>query len=108
MNKEEILVKSRKDNKAMDEMELIAQVKAGKLAMTIGAILCMIFLMLDTLRNGGVNQLLFSVYLGMHSVFHFAIFKGIHKKNDLIFGIIFGFFAVCFIGLYIAEWIIID
>ncbi len=108
MNKEEILAKSRKENKTMDEMELGAQAKAGKLAMNIGAVVCMVFVLLETLRTGKTNHLLYAVYLCMLSVFHFATFKNIHKKKDFIYGILFGLLAVGFIGLYIANWIMID
>lgn len=106
MNKEEILAKSRKENEKMDEMEQSAQAKAGKLAMGIGGVLCMVFLLLDFIRTGEVNHCLYVVNLGMYSIFHFVIHKKIRKKEDLVFGILHGALAVFFLGVYVTEWVI--
>ena len=40
MNREEILEKSRRENKGTDEMELIVLNSAGKLAAQIGMLIC--------------------------------------------------------------------
>ena len=106
MNKEEILAKSRKENEKVDEMEQFAQAKAGKMAMGIGGVLCMVLVLLDLIRTGETNECLYAVYLGMYSVFHFVNYKGICKKSDLVYGILFGALAVLFLGVYVAEWVI--
>lgn len=106
MKKEEILAKSRKENEKIDEMEQFAQAKAGKMAMGIGGVLCMMFLLLHTIRTGEINNSLYAVYLGMESVFHFVTYKEVRKKRDLVYGILFGVLAVLFLGVYIAEWVI--
>ena len=80
--------------------------KPEKWQLGLGGVLCMVFLLLDTIRYGGVNECLYAVYLGMYSAFHFVTYKEICKSNDLVYGILFGILAVLFLGIYIAEWVI--
>jgi len=48
MNKEEILAKSRKENRGTDEQEQQVLANAGRIAFIAGVVICMLIALLDT------------------------------------------------------------
>ena len=48
MNKDEILEKSRQENKHKDEMEKEVFLKAGQISCAVGSIICAIIIVLET------------------------------------------------------------
>ena len=75
MNKEEILAKSRAENKGTDEREKLVLIKAGQIAFTVGGVMCMLIALFNSILSivdqGGtrfdpkLNTMLWSIYLSM-------------------------------------------
>ena len=87
MNKKEILEKSRKENKRMDEMELSALYRSGYVASMVGGFLCICLPLLESALMRKIDNGTWVVFLGngccgdAYKIFLF-------KKKDLIIGLI--------------------
>lgn len=103
MDKNEILAKSREENKNQDEREKFAIAKASQKATFIGALVCCFFIILDIFLDNGIFYPVYSIYLaitGSTLLFKYCYLKKIH---ELIFGIIEILIAIGFIVLYILH-----
>ena len=98
MNKEEILAKSRAENKGTDEREKLVLIKAGQIAFTVGGVMCMLIALFNSILSmvdhGGtradpkLNTMLWSIYLSMlGSLFLYKYIK-LKKKHELVLAII--------------------
>lgn len=103
MNKEEILKKSRLENKEMDERELQILADASKIGMTVGGILSVVIVIFSRMANIPLLGLsawaiYFSMY-GSHRLYHFIKTKEKIRLVQTIIGITFG--LACFIGMIV-------
>lgn len=94
MNKEEILAKSREENKNIDLAELEIIGNSEQLAGAIASILCFALYLVETIITGNDNYSLwgvFSTYIAADS-----IYKGIKmkKKFSVIFGVVWAGVAI--------------
>ena len=104
MNKEEILEKSRFENRNLDEMEKDTLLKAGRLASGVGGMLCMLIMLIEiSLSAKGPSLCLWTVYLSMTSTTLLVKYKSRKKKHELIFGLIQMALAVIFLVLHIMK-----
>ena len=107
MNKEEILAKSRAENKGTDEREKLVLIKAGQIAFTVGGVMCMLIALFNSILSmvdhGGtradpkLNTMLWSIYLSMlGSLFLYKYIK-LKKKHELFLAI--ALLMIAFAGL---------
>lgn len=108
MNKNEILAKSREENKNQDEREKLAIAKASQKATFVGAIVCCIFIVLDIIFDRGIFYPVYSIYLSMTGATLLFKYFYLKKKHELIFGIIELCIAVAFIVLYVINKVILN
>ena len=98
MNKEEILERSRAENKGTDDREKQVLIKAGQIAFTVGGVMCMLIALFNSILSmvdhGGtradpkLNTMLWSIYLSMlGSLFLYKYIK-LKKKHELFLAII--------------------
>ena len=91
MNREEILAKSRNENKNQDEMQRDALAKAGQCACMAGGIVCGVILLLEAVLtdfSGRVSLAVWSVYLAMTGTMLLVKFTRLHKRHELAFGLL--------------------
>lgn len=99
MNKEEILAKSRKENKDKpDERELIVVGKSARIGMMVGAFLCVALVLVSefVLNNpilGITGWLIYFAMLGSTNLVNYIYLK---KKMRLAYAIVELLFAVVF------------
>ena len=97
MNKEEILAKSRAENKGQDEREKQVLIKAGQIAFTVGGGLCMLVALINSILSVAdedgkrfdpkLNTILWGIYLSMlGSLFLYKYIK-LKKKHELFLAI---------------------
>ena len=97
MNKEEILAKSRAENKGSDEREKQVLIKAGQIAFTVGGVMCMLIVLfnsiLEMVDQGGtrfdpkLNTMLWSIYLSMLGSLSLYKYIKLKKKHELFLAI---------------------
>ena len=103
MNRDEILEKSRKENKNQDEMERDALAKAGQRACTVGGIVCMVVILVEAIFTGSVNFSTWAVYLSMTGTMLMVKYLRLKKKHELIFGLLQLALAAAFLIMYIVR-----
>lgn len=104
MNREDILNKSRAENKGADERELQVNAKAGNIAFRCGAALCMILILIESLLcdTRGLMPPLFAVYLFMAACGE--IYAGIALKSKrVILGVFYALLCVAFLVFFILD-----
>ncbi len=94
MNKEEILAKSRQENKDKDLVELEASRKGGELGAVAAFILCEILFLAEIFICGTQNYGLWSIVTT--AIAGAALYKGtkLKNRNQLIYGSIWALISV--------------
>jgi hypothetical protein len=103
MNKDEILAKSRKENKDGDEREIRILANASKIGMAVGGILAVIIVLFSRMVNEPLLGLsAWAVYFAMFGsrrLYQFIQTKEKIKLVQAIIGIVYG--LACFIGMIV-------
>ncbi len=104
MNKNEILEKSRQENKGSDLVEKEALYEASQKAVAAGGILCMVISFFDIFLGGSFNYTLWGVYLSMTGTTLLVKYFHLRKIHELIFGIIEIALAVGFVVMHFLRF----
>lgn len=102
MNRDEILAKSRIENKGADEMAKQVQLKAASISRAVGFVLCIVGAALDGifLDNGLIGLVCWTVYWGMLATEGWVLVAGGKTKYGWIGAVcntaLFLLFAVAF------------
>ena len=103
MNKDEILEKSRQENKHKDEMEKEVFLKAGQRSCAVGSIICALIIVLETFFADNVNLSILALYFAMTGTMLLSKYSKLKKIHELIFGSIqLVLSAICMV-LYIMR-----
>lgn len=104
MTREEILAKSRNDNKAMDEMEHHVMVQSGNIAKAVGLALCMIIVFLTDTFGGDPTASFgaFAIYWGMYGTDRAYRWWKLRNKSDLWFSIGSFAFFIAMAAVYVS------
>ena len=104
MNKNEILEKSRQENKGTDLFEREAMNSASQKAIAVGGLLCMILSFGDVFLGRTFNYALWGIYLSMTGTTLLVKYFHLRKIHELIFGIIEIGLAIGFILLHFLRF----
>lgn len=102
MNKEEILSKSRQENKQFDERERILSSQAMSYGVVGMAITFIILFFVQMPKEGHIYNLLalYFSYLASANIFKYKLLKG---KINLISALSFTFAAIVYLYIYITR-----
>ena len=91
MTKEEILARSRDENKNSDEREQQITNRARAISGAIGLPLCMLLNLINAYNNGpaAVNSAMWTVACGIYAPGYFISAAQLKRKSDWILGIAF-------------------
>lgn len=106
MNRDEILERSRKENKNQDEMERGVMAKAGQRATAIGGSVCAAIIVLEAIFTDFSTRVVLStwaVYLSMTGTMLLMKYIWLKKKHELIFGVLQLAIAAVFFVLYVIK-----
>ena len=98
MEKDEILEKSRKENKNQDLFEKEVSQKGGNIATIVAAIIGTIFYVIQILVGSGENYGLYAVVLSIPATGYMVKAIDMKKKRDLIISILY-IIAVLFFSI---------
>lgn len=101
MKKEEILEKSRMENKGTDEMELVVLGMAGKLAAQIGMLICCAVAVLQVAFTDSVSFESWMIYFSILGTIFTVKYAKLHKKHELLLALLFSGLFVFFTVLFI-------
>lgn len=105
MEKEEILKKSREENKKQDVYEKEIIVKENRYACLIAGIIATIFFVIQIFTGGGMNYGLYAVVFSMPMAGFWYKYIKINKKNDLFLAICYTVTVLLFSIIYIYNLI---
>lgn len=101
MDKEDILAKSRAENKGMDEYERAVQNQAGRLAMQVGLLACCLAAALEVLLTDHVSMSSWTIYFSALSANFWVKYRKLRQRHELavalLYSALFLFFAVLFV-----------
>ena len=101
MQKDEILKKSRMENKNMDEREMSVLASAGKLAARVGMLMCCVIAVLEVLFTDRINYASWMIYFSILGTIFTMKYLKLHRRHELLLAILydglFVFFTVMFV-----------
>ena len=103
MTRDEILEKSRKENKAMDEREQAAVLRGGSIAKGVGLALCMLMVFLGDVLGADPAAGLgaFGIYWGMYGTDRAYRWWKLRERTDLLLAVGSFAFVVAFAVAYL-------
>ena len=103
MDKDEILARSRKENKDMDFVEAEAITKANSIALGVGMIVCGLISILHAIFKETVDYGVWTVYFSALTTIMLFKFVKLRKRHELILGLFYGVCAVMFFIFYLRN-----
>ena len=103
MNKEEILEKSRRENKKLDERERDALATSGRMAFLVGGIICALIIALEWYFRGRMPTKIWAVYTSMYGTNELVQYFRLRKISHLIFALLQLAVAVLFFGIFVMR-----
>ena len=103
MNKEDILKKSREENQNGDKMESKIKLRSYAISASIGALICMVFVFIESFLFDRSTTTIWTIYSGM--MFSKSLLDAIKlkKKSDIGLAIIWGICCISNIVIYILD-----
>lgn len=103
MIKDEILAKSRNENKNGDEREEKIRLRSYAISAVIGASLCMVFVLIENAIFDRNATMMWIIYFGM--IFSKSLLDAIKlkTKSDILFSILWGICFLIDIVVYILD-----
>lgn len=105
MDKEEILERSRKENKNQDIYEKEVIIQGNRYACIVAATLATIFFVIQIFTGGGMNYGLYAVVFSMPMAGFWVKYKKIYKKHELFCGVCYTVAVLLFSAAHIYELI---
>lgn len=103
MNKEDILEKSRKENKGNDEMERFVLSEAGKLASRVGMLVCCLVSLLQVVFTGRVSYESWMIYFSILGTLFVVKYLKLRQKHELWIAILYCSLFVMFTFLFVLR-----
>ena len=90
MNKDDILRMSREENQNGDEREEKIKLHSYSISATVGALICMVFILAEGLLFDRSTTVIWIVYCGMMFIKYLLDAIKLKKKLDIIFSVVWG------------------
>jgi len=106
MDKNEILEKSRNENKNKpDERELFVNGKAAAIGSSVGILICAAVILLETFLSDSyiATPAAWTVYWGIFAAIHTYKFAKLRQKHELAWGILGCALGVLFLVFYVLR-----
>lgn len=105
MDKQEILQKSREENKGLDERERDALAQAGKISCAVGGVVCFVIILLEAGFTDFTNCSTWAVYLTMTGTSLVVKYVKLRQKHELVFGVLQLALAAVFLAMHLFRLI---
>ena len=103
MDKEEILAKSREENKDRDFVEAEALAKANSIALSVGVIMCGVLSVLHAVFADTPDFSVWTVYFSVLGAIMLVKYVKLRRRHELAFGLLYLGFCVFFFVLYLRR-----
>ena len=103
MNKADILKMSREENQNGDEREGKIKLHSYATSAAVGALICMVFILIEGLLFDRSTTVIWTIYCGMMFVKHMLDAIKLKKKKDIVFTVVWGLCCTVNLAAYIVE-----
>ena len=103
MDKDEILAKSREENKDRDFVEAEVLAKANSIALSVGIFVCGILSILHVIFRDTVDYSAWTVYFSALTTIMIVKFVKLRKRHELVIGLFYGACCVMFFAFYLRD-----
>ena len=104
MDKDEILARSRKENKDRDFVEEAVLAKANSIALAVGMMMCgIVSILRGLLTEKGTEPAVWAVYFSVLATTMLVKFAKMRKRHELLLGLFYGAFCVMFFTFYLHD-----
>lgn len=103
MDKDEILKKSREENKDRDFVEEAVLARANSIALGVGIIMCGVISVLHAIFADKPDCAVWTVYFSVLSATMLVKYAKLRKRHELLLGLLYGAFCVMFFALYLRD-----
>lgn len=103
MNKEDILKMSREENQNGDEREAKIKLRSYAVSASIGALICMVFVFIESFLFDRSTAAIWTIYTGM--MFSKSLLDAVKlkKKWDIVLSILWGLCCIINVVVYILD-----
>lgn len=101
MDKDEILKKSREENKDRDFVEAEVMNQANRAALAVSMLICALISGLHTIFREKPNCAVWVVQFGILSTVMLVKFAKLRRRHELLLGLLYGGFCLCFFAFYL-------
>ena len=94
MTREEILAKSRMENKGKDISTIDADNKSCAFAITISSVFAIVLFLMQLFTGNGINHSIWSMITAMNATMYFRKYYSLKDKKDLTTAVLWTFTSV--------------
>ena len=105
MDKNDVLARSRAENKGNDEYEKQVLEKAGKLAAQVGLLVCCIVAAVSVAVTDRVNNACWVIYFSVYATLFWTKYRHLKNRHELMLAAVSTLVGLLFLGLFIREMI---
>ena len=102
MKKEDILARSRVENRGSDEYEKQVLEQAGKRAAQAGMLACCAIAAISVIVTGRPNNGCWVIYFSIHATLFWTKYRRLHNRHELVLAVISTAVGLLFAGLFAA------
>ena len=103
MDKDEILERSRKENKDMDLVELEAINHANMIANVVGVVVCGVLTVIHAVIREGMDNSAWTVMFSILSTIMLVKFVKLRRRHELLIGLVYLFITILFFVWYLRD-----
>ncbi len=103
MDKDEILARSREENKDRDFVEAAVQARANTIALAVGIIVCGLLSVLHGIFADTPDYSIWTVYFSVLATTMLVKFAKLRRRHELAFGLLYLGFCVFFLVFYLRD-----
>ena len=103
MDKDEILARSRKENKDRDFVEAEAMAKANSIAINVGIMVCGVLSILHVIFRDTVDYGVWTVYFSVLAATMIYKYVKLRKRHELVIGLFYAACCVMFFVFYLRD-----
>ena len=103
MDKNDVLARSRAENKGNDEYEKQVLEKAGKLAAQVGLLVCCLVAAVSVAVTDRVNNACWVIYFSIYATLFWTKYRHLKNRHELMLAAVSTLVGLLFLGLFIKE-----
>ena len=103
MNKDDILARSRAENRGSDEYEKQVLEKAGKLSSQAGLMMCCFIAAYSVIRTDRMNNGCWAIYFSISATLYWTKYIHLRKRHELAMAVISTLAGLLFLWRFVLE-----